>query len=554
MINTEAGIATAGERGYALMMRALNLQGLVEMIIIDAYFVKQKFDLTRKHISKIHMRKIVMKKAALAVALAGGLGVTGAANAVNVNPDGLGEVLLYSMYTVNGGNDTLINITNTQNEVKAVKIRFLEGMNSQEVLDFNLYLSPYDVWTGAITRTENGAKLVTGDNSCTVPPIPEAGVEFRNYEYLGDNYHLGEGGPQGTDRTRVGHIEAIEMGVVTDNSFTDAPLSAFNPDDWATHAANGIPAFCGGLTIGWTDVWGVAAPANLLISAPTGGLYGSATIINVPEATAAGYDAEALDNWAVPGIPQHTAPGSTSPDLGGGTQLAVLPGGVSITAATGWDAVSTVLQQRAIANDYITVDALGAETDWAVTFPTKFFYVNNYAPAPALPVTGAGPFTVPWTAASVGDVAGSACEPIDISYWDQEEGEQSPDPLDFSPPRPGPAGFALCWEANILSVNGSDVLGAGYTRSNLDLAEGFDAGWIRLGMAGTNDQNTRVQQIVHPSGEYTAGLPVIGEAFVTYTNGGATEGGATNNYGAAFEHKGSGTEVTTAPTAGSSPL
>jgi hypothetical protein len=30
----------------------------------------------------------------------------------------------------------------------------LEGRNSREVLDFNLYLSPYDVWTGAVYRAE----------------------------------------------------------------------------------------------------------------------------------------------------------------------------------------------------------------------------------------------------------------------------------------------------------------------------------------------------------------------------------------------------------------
>jgi hypothetical protein len=31
---------------------------------------------------------------------------------------------------------------------KPVKVRFLEGYNSREVLDFDLYLTPHDVWTG----------------------------------------------------------------------------------------------------------------------------------------------------------------------------------------------------------------------------------------------------------------------------------------------------------------------------------------------------------------------------------------------------------------------
>ena len=55
-----------------------------------------------------------MKKALpAAIALAGSLGFAAAANAVNVNSDGLGEVLLYSYYTVEDGKDTYVNITNT---------------------------------------------------------------------------------------------------------------------------------------------------------------------------------------------------------------------------------------------------------------------------------------------------------------------------------------------------------------------------------------------------------------------------------------------------------
>ena len=67
------------------------------------------------------------------IAANGSLGVSGAANAVHLNPDGLRQVRLYPYYTT-----------------KEVKVRFLEGKNSREVIDFNLFLSPQDVWTGAI--------------------------------------------------------------------------------------------------------------------------------------------------------------------------------------------------------------------------------------------------------------------------------------------------------------------------------------------------------------------------------------------------------------------
>ena len=69
-----------------------------------------------------------------------------------------------------------------------MKVRFVESMNSQEVLDFNLYLSPYDVWVGTVTADGTGAKLTTDDKSCTVPAIPAAGQAFRNYQYQGATY------------------------------------------------------------------------------------------------------------------------------------------------------------------------------------------------------------------------------------------------------------------------------------------------------------------------------------------------------------------------------
>src|SRR4029078_12616721 len=104
------------------------------------------------------------KQKSLYAALAGvsALGVTGAAQAVNVNPDGLGQVLIYPYYTPRAdslGNayGTLMSVVNSTATAKAVKVRFLEGKNSREVLDFNLFLSPKDVWTAAIVPTANGA-------------------------------------------------------------------------------------------------------------------------------------------------------------------------------------------------------------------------------------------------------------------------------------------------------------------------------------------------------------------------------------------------------------
>jgi hypothetical protein len=109
--------------------------------------------------------------AAVLAGLAGAIGIVGSAQAVNINPDGLGQVLLYPYYTTNGNNITALSVVNTTDKAKAVKVRFLEGQNSREVLDFNLYMSAWDVWTAALYDDDGTPTLVTRDSSCTVPYI-----------------------------------------------------------------------------------------------------------------------------------------------------------------------------------------------------------------------------------------------------------------------------------------------------------------------------------------------------------------------------------------------
>src|SRR5450432_4672902 len=98
---------------------------------------------------------------AVIAAIAGVAGIANMASAVNLNPDGLGQVLLYPYYTVNSGQNTLLSVVNTTAIGKAVKVRFLEGYNSREVLDFNLFLSPFDVWTAEVFSLSDAG--LTGD-------------------------------------------------------------------------------------------------------------------------------------------------------------------------------------------------------------------------------------------------------------------------------------------------------------------------------------------------------------------------------------------------------
>src|SRR4029453_14485256 len=151
-----------------------------------------------------------------AIASIGTLGFAGAVQAVNVNADGLGQVLIYPYFTTNSVGTTtpvpynsLLSVVNSTASAKAVKVRFIEGRASQEVLDFNLFLSAKDVWTAAVIPVGDGAGVFTQDHSCTVPTVPDTAATaqpFVNFQYAGD------GGGDGLDRTKEGYVEIIEMG------------------------------------------------------------------------------------------------------------------------------------------------------------------------------------------------------------------------------------------------------------------------------------------------------------------------------------------------------
>lgn len=512
-----------------------------------------------------------MKKKLLPLAMLAGLaGAAGTAQAVHVNSDGLGEVLLYPYYTVENGQATLFTVVNTTDQVKAVKVRLIEAMNSHETLDFNLYLSPEDHWSGSISADPDGegAILKTGDTSCTVPVIDPEGEKLRNLLFsdnsdtLGASYDLDDGGPEGLERTREGYIEVIEMGTLDDT----AP-GQFGAAAAATHGADGVPADCDLIVQAWReqpvgsgnvvgewgqDLSGGAVAPNLnnfaaFDPALTGGLYGYASIVNVMEGTNATYDATAIDNFADSVL--HARPGDTAPNLGQAILNADIIEGASATTLTfadGLDAVSAVLMHDTISNDYVTEPGISAGTDWVITMPTKREYVNVPAPATA-------PFLNIWDTTS-----GTACEEVQVSQWDREEQIPGTPPVpggvDFSPspvpPTVSVEGFALCSEANVVSFLNPDVVKdddgnivSGYVSAlypSERVQYGFDVdfynGWARIGFATDNGGNPR--ELAAGGGEILAGLPVIGFAVQKYANGNLEGvGGGAAFYAGAIKHK-----------------
>jgi hypothetical protein len=477
-----------------------------------------------------------MKKLLPVAVLAAMAGVNGA-HAVSVNPDGLGQVLLYPYYTTEGGQDTYINVVNTTDQVKAVKVRFKESLNSEEVLDFNLYLSPKDHWSVVVTSgaTEaDAATITTSDTSCTVPrslsskAVGETGstISFRNSEY-----DVSPEKERGLDRTKEGYVEIIEMGEVWDSGSTTTP----NLATAATHSA-GVPNDCGALVTAWSQggVWNAnGGDPEIYMTPPTGGLYGYGNLIDVQEGTMAVYDAVALDNFVDIFTPDilHAAPGDSNPNLDSGGFFAELYFGGEALNPEGEDAVdavSMVLMHESIANDFVLEPTIDAGTDWVITFPTKNEYVNNGSSGdPATPNPATPPFTQYWDAAN-----SRACESIGLRYWDREETPERPEDLDFSPSPPGTS-FALCAEANVLTFNSSNVLEASDRGTGSDLAVVVDNGWMEMSFRGTG------RTLGSVAGDVFHGLPSIGFAVQKYVNGTLeNENGALlSNYAGSVLHK-----------------
>jgi len=477
------------------------------------------------------------KRKSMCLALAAGIGVSGMAmgavvvnDGVYVNADGTGQVLLYPYYTTRAGMDTYLSVINTTSDVKAVKVRFLESRNSREVLDFNLYLSPYDMWTAAVVDTGTGAKVITADKSCTTPAIPADGQAFVNYAYTGTvdsedkipgapGINIGgrDGETQSLDRTREGYFEIIEMGVIKDKDYRE----------YITHV-DGVPDDCSKLQ-GLKD----GDENKLDIHSPRGGLAGSASLIVPAYGTDFSYDPVALDNFSNHEI-WHEA-GWIEPDLRHGIDKSVVfydqravrsnwtnTGGYGNSDADkdSVNAVNAVLMHNSVINEFVLDNVTLSGTDWVVTMPTKRYSVpikdpdnDSHDSHTAFP-----PFSSTFW-------ENGACEPVDIEYWDREERQHVVG--GFSPPPPG-VNNALCWEANVITFNDSNILSSAHS-VNIAVQD-FQNGWVRM----TFDEDLHNQ--VSREGHFYHGLPLIGFMVQDFVNNNAAPN-VMATYGGSFQHK-----------------
>ncbi|PJI99194.1 hypothetical protein CLU85_4036 [Acidovorax sp. 69] len=218
------------------------------------------------------------------------------ATALAVTAGGVGHALVVPYFNAQNGNMTVLHITNTdQTNGKVAKVRFRSASNSDDLLDFQVFLSPGDVWTAAVTADANGlAQITTADNTCTVPALTTQSFNNTSSRLPG---YLTE--VQRTALTREGYVEVFNVADITALKAFDAAgaLAAAGPNRSALYTAtkhvSGVaPCSVAGSTArsalnaaAIADYTTEAQIAAAGLDSPTGGLMGDWYIINVPQTT-----------------------------------------------------------------------------------------------------------------------------------------------------------------------------------------------------------------------------------------------------------------------------
>lgn len=461
---------------------------------------------------------------AVASAVSGGAMMAAPARAdMNVSQDNLGQVLLFPYYTVKNGFDTLFTVTNTSNKTAIIKVRWREALNSREVRDFNVILSPRDVWTGVVTSNGDGARVRTFDKTCTSPILPASGVvsgarevDFTNALFAGN---FTDGATEDITRVKEGYFEVFLMGVSDRDPAVSSNVLEYN----AKHVS-GTPRDCAKVDALFLN----ASAINGYTDAPENVLKGHSTLINVVNGKAIDVEPTAIEGFRT-GTPYVAAPGDLEPSLANGDAVTTAQrfydgayDSAFITTGSE-DVVSELLRATSVINEFAT--GSNASTSWVLTFPTKHHYTDAYTPSTGPTLDNSTPtggfsewFYTPVTSSFASAVRnGRSCDNIGLSLWNREEGSVTPGGTSFSP-APTEASVSLCYEVNVLDFNTSSVFGAGINRLSVDTSAVGGAGWARLTFS-------------EAPATTAGGLPVIG--FSATVRDGAD---ATVNYGSATEH------------------
>ena len=526
-----------------------------------------------------------MKKNVLALSIAtmvGGLGLSGAAMAApatfNVNESGAGIIQIVPYFTAQDGNATVLHVVNTDTtNAKAVKIRFRGASNSDDLLDFQVFLSPGDAWTGlANANAEGRLQLVTNDSSCTLPAsVRTDGVTLAPLDRLSNR--LWDTAEKKHAQTREGYIEILEMATIPAHTKTTGLNELETLYTAVKHVKKDGKMVAPCTAAAFTALDGVKdgktlnATGPVALGVPTGTLAASWYIMNVAKSTTFSGSATALELAAGAAVPVYApqkaqiastletadpliaskiidkqdfdVPDLSTPLLATGTFTVA---DASKQAAN----LSAALNRATVGNQFYQDAGLNAATDWVFSMPTRRYLVaanydaEKYIKTPVLNgvnATGAAVASAGNTAnyivrnahatatANNGtlpnkfnadpnltvNTAGQICvHAAGQTFYDREEDSVK----DGHVVSPGIAKkLNLCGEVHVATFGAKSPLGASVAQSSFQTD--FGAGWGVVDF-GTGTGN---------------GVPVLGAAFTAATNPNAAAG-MVGNYGITWPH------------------
>jgi hypothetical protein len=443
-----------------------------------------------------------------------------------VNPGGLGNALIYGYYNAHNNLDFLRVVNTSDTAGIAAKVRFREGRNSNEVLDFFICLSARDQWSGWILGNNSDtspASFYWYDTDTPTYPDPN-GDDITTDNLLAPEafFYSGTGGASiiSADDTKEGYVEVVAV------------------KEWADTPGSRVvrtPLECGqvlGLDTETKDPVTNAPYVTPPTYLPADALSGNMTVFDLGTGKGTfAYNATALGQCVTSVV---------TPSLGteGDPTLASCNGG----GANGIAAVNYVLTK---ANEYSIYDVdstLAGNSDIINTMPTRVTTVdaagfltgndNGYSgflPDSCTRDTKTGEICESKAAGSCSssNKLGACCVDIGVKPYDDKE--NTPTGSGFS----GGHGktYQKCFDVNYVTVGASNtpMLETSLSAFNADVS-GFQMGLIEENL--TNNQATgtpgKDYQTSFPNvavtGNYStmAGIPMISYELGGYLNGSFT--------------------------------
>ena len=253
------------------------------------------------------------------------------ADSISINPNGTGEFMIVPFYTVNNGLDTYINISNTTNASKAMKIFFMDGVHGLSGMYFNFYLGPWESFAFALSEVETApfstqpdAAIYFSGSACA---DMDSGTRFSQSVPLIPGVLLD---------TREGWIQIVEMGELIDG-----------------------PSSCDAIMANTES-----------LTRPSGGIQASASIIDVSSGIHFSYQPSHFVDF----FPEDGAQNYFNEDAGLNPSIFQASSKSNgYTYESGIHAISAEIIKSEVINQFNVENGIAAETEWVLAFPTKRF-------------------------------------------------------------------------------------------------------------------------------------------------------------------------------------